>query len=167
MKFRWWYGIVLNMILAALVISGAALYVVHGKGKNRILEIRDSASGRVYSKWRMEEAEEFAIEFIHSVHQSPVRESFTIEDGMIRPTTVRFNSFGAGMQSDIEEGQTLSRDGDSLVLSGFNTLFKELNYTVGTAADHLLFIKGKTIRLQELCGKNAHIVIRYYGGNDR
>ena len=160
MKLRLWYGIVFNLLLAALVISGAVIYVVFIKGGAQVLEIRDTGSGKIYGKWFLEEDEEFAVEFIHSVNQSPVREFYQAGGGMLRPIAVRFSSFGAGMQSDLEEGQTLSRDGDALVISGFNASFKELNYIVGTVSDHLLIIEGETISLRELCGRNAHITMR-------
>jgi hypothetical protein len=80
-KLRRWYGIILNLTLAALAISGAAFYVMRIKGAQETgtLEIRDAASGRVYGKWPLEEGEEFALEFVHSVQQSPVREIFTVE----------------------------------------------------------------------------------------
>ena len=166
MKLRWWFGIALNMILAALVVSGAVFYVVHFRGgfnaarSGRILEIRDSVSGRIYGRWSLEETGEFAVEFVHSVNQSPVRETFKADGKRILPVSVRFYSFGAGMQSDLEEGQTLSRDGDALVISGFSRSFPELNYIVGTVSDHLLYISGETVSLRNLCGKNAHITMR-------
>ena len=167
MKLRWWYGIVCNMILAALVISGAVFFTTHIRGKNYFLEIRDAGSGKLCGKWPLEAADEFSVEFIHSVHQSPVRESFTIENNMIRPVSVRFSSFGAGMQSDLEEGQVLSRDGDALLITGYSSSFEELNYIVGTVSDHVLFINGEKISLQKLCGKNAHITVRYNGGRKK
>jgi len=129
--------------------------------EGQVLEIRDSDSGKVYGRWPLEENGEFSIEFIHSVNQSPVREFYSAENGMIRLRTVRFFSFGAGMQSDLEGGLTLSRDGDAMVISGYTTTFKdkELNYIVGTVSDHLLFINNETISLRQLCGRNAHINI--------
>ena len=166
MKLRWWYGIVLNLMLAVLAISGAAFYSVNYKN-SRTLEIRDTGSGRIYGKWVLEADGEFAVEFIHSVHQSPVRETFRVEDRMIRgrgfrirPVSAHFFSFGAGMQSDLEEGQTMSRDGDALVIAGFNTSFEELIYIVGTVSDHLLYVNGETVSLRDLCGRNAHITLR-------
>jgi hypothetical protein len=146
------------MTLAALAVSGAAFYVTHVK-KSRTLEIRDSASGKVYGRWPLEVAE-FSIEFIHSVNQSPVRETFRTEGRMIRPQALRFYSFGAGMPSDLEEGQIMTRNGDAMVISGFSAAFRELNYIVGTVSDHLLFINGETVSLRNLCGRNAGITIR-------
>ena len=124
------------------------------------MEIRDSESGRVYKRLAADKSGEFAVEFIHSVNQSPVRETFKLEGRAIRPVSVRFYAFGAGMQADLEEGQTMERDGDAMVITGFDRAFNELNYIVGTVSDHLLMIGGEIISLRELCGKNAHITLR-------
>jgi len=164
MKLRWWYGIVFNLILAALVVSGAAFYVINrGKsgeaGQSRLV-IKDQDSGKVYGKWPLEEGGEFAIEFVHSVNKTPVKDFFRNEGGMIAPFATRFYSLGAGMQSTLEEGQTLSRDGDALVITGFTVSYRELYYIVGTVSDHLLEINGETVSLRDLCGRNAHITLR-------
>ena len=124
------------------------------------LEISDSVSGRVYGRWPVSEGDEFAVEFIHSVNQSPVREVYKIESKKIQAVSVRFFSFGAGMLSDIEEGQTMNRDGDAMIISGLSRRFTELDYIVGTVSDHLLVAGGETISLKDLCGKNAHIALR-------
>ena len=158
----------MRTVLAALMIIIGAVFFLPccNTGKDMSLEIRDAHSGRVYGKWPLNGEEdsagkrEFSIEFVHSVNQSPVRETFLVEGRKIRPLSVRFSSFGAGMQSDLEEGQVLSRDGDALVITGFNMSFNELNYIVGTVSDHLLLIDNKTISLRELCGRNAQITIR-------
>jgi hypothetical protein len=148
------------------IIAAVALFSVSCKsfraGQNGvILEIRDAESGKVYGRWPLEKEDEFSIEFIHSVNQSPVREFYGAENGMIRLRSVRFFSFGAGMKSDLDGGLSFSRDGDAMVISGYTTTFKdnELNYIVGTVSDHLLFINGETISLRQLCGRNAHINI--------
>jgi hypothetical protein len=158
MKFKR-HGLALILALAALVIAGAALYSVY-ISQGRVLEIRDAASGRVYGRWPLGESGEFSIEFVHSVHQSPVRETFRAEGSSVLPVETRFYSFGAGMQSGLEEGQTMSRDGDALLIRGFNTSFRELGYIVGPVSDHLLIIGDKAVSLRELCGRNAHITIR-------
>ena len=156
MKLR--YGII---IVAALLFFGAVFYFHDGIPKARhFLELRDSVSGKLFRKWPVEEGGEFAIEFIHSVHQSPVKETFIIERKMIKPLSVRFFSFGAGMLSDLGDNLKLSRDGDALVITGFDSSFEELNYIVGTVSDHVLFIDDEVVSLRELCGKNAHVNIK-------
>ena len=155
---------VLIIFLAALAVSAVALWVYHVKGgvadKSPILEIRDSASGKVYGRWPLDESGEFSVEFIHSVHKDPVRETFRAEDKMIKLQAVRFYSFGAGMQSDLGEGQVLSRDGDAMVITGYTASFKALNYIIGTVSDHLLIINNEVFSLRELCGRNVHVTVR-------
>ena len=120
------------------------------------LEIRNIDNNKVLGKWQLDEYDEFTIEFIHSVNQSPVRETFQLVDGRIRLKSVRFYSLGVGM-GDLTEGQELSRDGDAMIISGFNSSFKELNLITGSATNHALFIKNEIINLQ----KNTHIIILY------
>ena len=94
------------MILAALVVSGAAFYVIHKRASGEVgqslLVIKDQDSGKVYGKWPLEEGGEFAIEFVHSVNKTPVRDFFRNEGGMIAPFATRFYSLGAGMQSVLQ-----------------------------------------------------------------
>jgi hypothetical protein len=150
-----------KLTLATLAISGVVFFSCAGApAPGKTLEIGDSASRRVYGRWPLEEAGEFAVEFIHSVNQSPVRETFGVEGGMIRPISARFYAFGAGMETGLEEGRTLGRDGDALVITGFAASYRELNYIVGTVSDHLLYINGEAVSLRDLCGRNAHITIR-------
>jgi len=124
------------------------------------LQIADTNSGKVYARYHIIDDGEFAIEFTHSVNNSPVQEIFKIEGSVILPAAVRFFSFGAGMSAELEEGQIMSREGDALVITGFTQVYKELNYIVGTVSDHLLFINGESISLRNLCGRNAHITLK-------
>jgi hypothetical protein len=155
------FGIALNLVLAVLALAGACIILFRGPGHgSRRLEIRDASSGRVYVRRPIQDGGEFAIEFVHSVNRSPVREIFRVRGTETVLVAVRFFSFGAGMQSDLEEGQVMSRDGDALVITGFDRSFEDLNYIVGTVSDHLLLINGETVSLRDLCGRNAHIKIR-------
>jgi len=152
---------ILLFILAASAVLGTIFFIFHFKGaaeKSYTLQLQDTSSGKVYSKWLIGESGKFAVEFVHSVNQSPVRETFKIDGKMIRPHSVRFSSFGAGM--DLGEGLTMNRDGDSFVLSGFDTSFRDINYIVGTDSDHLLLINDEIVSLRDLCGRNAHITVR-------
>jgi hypothetical protein len=156
----------LNLGLVVFVlITAAMLYIFILKKPDAshhftALEIMDTESGKVLGSWSVDEDAEFSIEYIHSVNQSPVLETFKIEGGQIRTVSVRFFSFGAGRQTDLEEGQIMIRDGDAFIITGFNSISAGLNYIVGTVSDHLLFVNGETVSLRELCGKNAHIRIR-------
>ncbi|MDR2246060.1 MAG: DUF1850 domain-containing protein, partial [Treponema sp.] len=165
-----------GMILAVLLSCAGNTAFPDGP---RFLTIRDADTGRLYGQWPLwktlpeeagavqESAPQFSVEFVHSVNNSPVRETFAVNrDGGISAVEARFYSFGAGMPSDLEDGLKLSRDGDALVLSGFADAGpgrRELSYIVGTVSDHLLYINGETVSLRNLCGRNAHIRIQVTG----
>jgi len=153
-------GFFTTSLIIAVTLFSVSCQSLNVRG-GQVLEIRDSETGKVYGRWPLEENGEFSIEFIHSVNQSPVREFYSAENGMIRLNAVRFFSFGAGMKSDLDGGLTFSRDGDAMIISGYTRIFKdnELNYIVGTVSDHLLYINNETVSLRDLCGRNAHINI--------
>jgi len=145
------------------VITGISLFIgnIFVRGSRfTAIEIADADSGRVYGRRPIEDGGEFAIEFIHSVNNSPVMEIFKVEGKKIRPAAVRFFSFGAGMRTELEEGMSMTRDGDAMIITGFTRAYSELNYIVGTVSDHLLLLNGQIISLREMCGKNAHVTIR-------
>jgi hypothetical protein len=154
---RWWYGIAGNLIIALLVVSGAIVL----RGLSPKLVIADADSGVLYGRWPVKDGTEFAIEFVHSVNQSPVREVFQVRGRRIFPVATVFSSFGAGMQSELGEGEELIRDGDGTMrIVGFTRSFKSLAYIVGTVSDHTLYINTERISLRDRCGKNAHITVR-------
>jgi hypothetical protein len=124
------------------------------------LELRDADSGKRYAAWPIQDGDEFSIEFVHSVNQSPVRDTFRVEGRLIRPAATRFFDFGAGMQASLETGQRMERDGDALIITGFTQTFPALNYIVGTVSDHVFYIQDEAISLRELCGRNAHITVQ-------
>ena len=161
MKIRWWHGLALNAVLAAILIIGIGAARLQGTR----LRILDAYSGRRYGQWSVKDGDTFAIEFIHSVHNSPVRETFIVAGPEIRPVESRFSAAGAGMDSDTAAGREITRDGEFFIITGFTESHEALHYIVGTVSDHVLYIynrqnkKHETISLRDLCGKNAHITI--------
>jgi hypothetical protein len=154
---RRWFGLAFNLSAALLITAGAVFFA--GTRKTA-LEAFDAGTGAVYGRWAVKEGTEFFVEFIHSVNQSPVRDVYQVRARRIAPVAAVFSSFGAGMRADLEAGQTLSRDGEALRITGFTASYGELTYIVGTVSDHILGINNERISLRELCGKNAHITLR-------
>ncbi|GHV90200.1 hypothetical protein AGMMS50268_07030 [Spirochaetia bacterium] len=146
-------------VMTAVGIVAAAVITVFFVLPPRLVII-DSDSGHIFWQKNVHKGDEFAVEFIHSVNQTPVRDTFCIDKSLIIPVSTLFYNFGAGMQTDLPEGQTLTRRGDALVISGFTQSFKELNFIVGTVSDHIFFFGDEEISLRDLCGRNAHVTFR-------
>lgn len=140
------------LILSAVVVGVFFLYP-----KQTYLEII-SEEHHVYQKFPVEDGTEFSVMFIHSVNKSPVEDFYRIEGKDIYVVKTKYDSFGAGVQTKIEEGQTLSYTEDgSMVVSGFHQKIPRLAYVVGMVSDHVLTINGEKISLRNLCGKGSYI----------
>ena len=72
------------------------------------LVLTNEHTGKTLFSHRIEENEVFAITFIHSVNLSPVTDYFQIQKGQIVLIATEFYDFGAGMQSELEPGQTFT-----------------------------------------------------------
>ena len=148
-----------RIIAAVIAIAfAAAVFLQFVIRKDTRLVIVDSETGKTYQSFQVSEGSKFAVEFIHSVNKSPVRDVFVIKDGKIVADRTIYSAFGAGVQTEIENGQKLEYDKDgNMIVSGFGTVFPRVKYIVGTVSDHILYIQDEIISLTELCGKNSHI----------
>ncbi|GKH51517.1 MAG: DUF1850 domain-containing protein [Oscillospiraceae bacterium] len=110
----------------------------------------------------MKEGERFSVEFKHSINLSPVIDVYQIEDGNIYVEETIYYHFGAGVQTELNEGETLSYGEDgSMIVGNIHQLRNNVGYIVGTVYDHLLTVNGREISLRDLCGKNAAVRFNY------
>lgn len=140
-----------------LIITAAAVIFIFLSTDYLVLYNADT--GERYLTRKAEQSFEFSVEFIHSVNKTPVKDTYRIEDGKIRAHSTTYRSFGAGVQTQLEDGQKMTVDDDgNMVITGFDITYDPLRYIVSAAYDHVLFIDGKQISLRETCGANAKIV---------
>jgi hypothetical protein len=77
----------------------------------------------------------------------------------IKAYSTTYRSFGAGVQTSLDEGQTMTYDDNgNMVITGFDITYDPLRYIVGTVSDHILYINDSETSLRTLCGRNAKIV---------
>ena len=83
-------------------------------------------------------------------------------DGIYVVKTVYYG-FGAGVQTQLEEGQKLEYGEDgSMIITGFDRRMDDLVYFVGTVSDHTLTLNdNQQFSLRDLCGRNAKVRFRY------
>ncbi len=142
----------------AFAVTAVAFFLMSCNNVKDTLVIYDTETNAIYQRIPVSEGTEFSVEFIHSVNQSPVIDVFRIDNETIIADRTIYSAFGAGVQTEIEDGQTLEYDEDgNMVVSGFDIVFPEVKYIVGTVSDHVFRIEGESISLTELCGKNSHI----------
>jgi hypothetical protein len=143
---------------AAIVVTITASVFLLFINSTPCLILKNGDTGQVISAFPVEDGEEFAVTFIHSVNQSPVTDVYQIRKGAIYVTRTIYYAFGAGVQTQLEEGQRLEYGEDgAMIISGFNRRLDSLSYIVGTVSDHILQVGGEKISLRALCGRNTTV----------
>ena len=139
-----------------LAVLAAAYISVRGYG---FLTVSSVKTGERYARYLMKTGDEFGIGFIHSVNKSPVTDYYELRrDGIYVVRTVYYG-FGAGVQTQLEDGQKLEYGEDgSMIITGFDRKMPDLTYIVGTVSDHTLTLgTDRQISLRDLCGRNASV----------
>ncbi|MBQ8758761.1 MAG: DUF1850 domain-containing protein [Clostridia bacterium] len=148
----------LTVTAVVLVITAVMICFNSCKDDGVKLVLCYSENDEVIRTFDVAEGTEFSVEFIHSVNKSPVKDVFVVKEGKIFADRTIYATFGAGVQTEVEEGQTLGYDEEgNMIVSGFDMEFPRVNCIVGTVYDHVLEIGGESISLTELCGRNAHV----------
>lgn len=144
--------------MAAIMGAIIAAVVTFALRSGDYLVLRNGDTQEEYARFKVSEGDEFSVMFIHSVNQYPLTDVYRIEDHKIYVVRTVYYNFGAGVQTEIEEGQTLTYgENGEMIVSGFDQEMPYLSYIVGTVSDHTLTIHGKEISLRELCGKNSKV----------
>lgn len=147
------------ILAAAAVFATAALiiYMLFIPGKTALV-LKNCDTDEVYTCFNAENGTEFSVGFIHSVNKSEVREYYTIFDDGIYLEKCLYSGFGAGVATEIEDGQELSyTDDGKMLISNIHRRIDKLSYIVGTVSDHILYINEDEISLRTLCGKNSPV----------
>ena len=149
-----------RLIVAAvlmIIITAAAVLMSLLSTPYLVMYVDDTNTRYITQK--AEDGLMFSVEFVHSVNQTPVKDTFIIENKQIKAYSTTYRSFGAGVQTSLDEGQTMTYDDNgNMIITGFDITYDPLRYIVGTVSDHILTIDGKEISLRDLCGRNAKVV---------
>ena len=145
-------------VILMIIAAASVLFLILRSGSEHFLVLTDMNTGKKIAEYPIKDNDRFSITFIHSVNKSPLTDIYEIRNGDIYVVETHYHGFGAGVQTEIEEGQTLSYASDgTMIVSGFDKLIPSLSYFVGTVSDHVLKIHGREISLRELCGRNCKV----------
>ncbi len=155
-----------SLIVAAvlMIIITAAAVLIAGFSTEYLI-LYNSDTGERYISEKAEEGMMFSVEFVHSVNQTPVEDTYIIENGEIRAYSTVYRSFGAGVQTSLSGNEKLTYDDEgNMVITGFDITYDPLRYVVGTVSDHILTVGGEEISLRDTCGRNAKVVFEIVNG---
>ncbi len=132
------------------VIIATAIFLVNPT--EACLVVRNGKTGEILASYPMKEGGEFSVRFKHSVNQSPVEDRYRIEKEEIVVYETVYYNFGAGVQTELAPGQTLSYGEDgAMIVSGIDRPIADLAYHISPVYDHILTVAGKEISLRALC----------------
>ena len=147
-----------------MIIITAAAFAISALSREYLV-LYDSDTGKTHITVKAEEGMMFSVEFIHSVNQTPLRDTYIIENGEIRAYSTLYRSFGAGVQTALEGDQKMTFDEEgNMIITGFDITYDPLRYIVGTVSDHILTLDGEQISLRDTCGRNARVVFEIVTG---
>ncbi len=92
----------------------------------------------------------FSVSYIHSVNKSNVEEYYRLENDEIYLFRARYRAFGAGVATELEEGQTLSYEDGYMIIDNIHYQIPNLVYRVGTVSDPLIHIGTQTWHMKDL-----------------
>ena len=149
-----------------LIIAAAAVLISHS---GYYLTLRNRDTGEVYDRYRMNEGDRFSVTFIHSVNKYPLTDTYEIENRSIYVEETTYCSFGAGVQTELNPGETLGKvyvdrpdyHGWAMVIGNIHQDRTNVVYIVGTVYDHVLSVNGDEVSLHDLCGRNAPVRFCY------
>lgn len=151
---------------AILLVAAAALGLCRPEG---CLTLRNRDTGEVYARYRMGEGECFSVTFLHSVNKYPLTDTYVVSEGKIYVEETVYASFGAGVQTELNPGETLGKvyidradyQGWAMKIGNIHQDRTGVCYVVGTVYDHVLTVGGREVSLRELCGRNAPVCFTY------
>lgn len=144
---------------AVMIFITAAAFLPGCSPGGTSLVLSNADSGQVYATYPVENGDTFAVEFIHSVNKSPVRDVYEIREGEIWNTQCIYYGFGAGVEEELGEGETLSYgENGEMIISNIEKRMDSMVIVVGTISDHTLYLGDETISLRDLCGRSSKVL---------
>ncbi|MCL2699239.1 MAG: DUF1850 domain-containing protein [Defluviitaleaceae bacterium] len=141
-----------QIILAGVVVSALAILIFTAfLTRGYCLTLRNDQTGALLLSRHINDGDVFSVGYIHSVNKSPVTEIYQIRQGKLTLIAVEFETFGAGMPTEPEHGQTLIYlPGGGMRIEGFDRAMDDLRYIIGYTTNHTLALGAEQIALDAL-----------------
>jgi len=122
------------------------------------LYLVDAETEQLIWSTEVSKGDQFVLEYIHSVHKTPVSDSYLIgENNQIVLFRTAFSTFGAGMP--YEADYSFSIEDDRYVISDLNLTFAEILLRVVPIAEHRIIINDDIIFMNDLVPQGTLLAI--------
>jgi hypothetical protein len=112
----------------------------------RVVAFEFENSGELLAFFPVENESTFEIQYIHSIHLSPVYESYYIKEKKIVQYQLTYEDYGIGMPENAEGNERFLEIDGKYVISGMNREFSQLDIRVAKVTEsQQIIINGKAI----------------------
>jgi hypothetical protein len=146
---------------AIVVITVGAILLIALFSPRLAFRVEEARSGARLYQVPVKEGDEFALEFVHSVQRTPVKEIFRIErDGKIYLVETEYESFGAGLPTMPDEGAQSVVEGGKIRITGMHREIEPFLVAVSPVPGHVLTVGGEEVVLVSLAKAGTGLRIR-------
>ena len=144
-----WITAAAVIVAAVSLIIGALVYMDHQQAPTLVMKNRQTEE--IYLQEPLGRDQTFSVSYTHSVNRSEVEEYYRWQDGKLMLYKARYNNFGAGVATELNEGEELYYDDEGfMVIDHMQIPVARMSYRVGTISDQMLHIGEKSWHLKEL-----------------
>ncbi|MFC0189660.1 DUF1850 domain-containing protein [Fictibacillus aquaticus] len=130
----------LFLLTLTILLTAAVLFVP----VKRALLFEEGKSGKLVAHQVIEDGEKFQIKYTHSIHKTPVIETYKASADLIIQQSIAYRNFGVGMPDNAGEGERFRKVDGMYVLDQMNREFPHLDLRTGKViANHKLIVDGK------------------------
>lgn len=123
------------------------------------IEDEDSNSILAYVLWR--QGESFEIQYIHSIHLSPVIESYHVHKRQIIQDRLTYKEFAVGMPSNSEGDEQFTKRDGAYMLTNMNRSFPYLDIRIAQVMpDHGMLIRSRFIPFAQVAEPGSWIRLK-------
>ena len=145
------------MGIIAVALFGFAVW-----GQHTWLVLRDYRTDTIVARYPVEKGDYCSVEFTHSVNKTPVRDEYVItEEGEFHNYCCVYYGFGAGVQSELVEGETLRYENGAMIIEGIEKYYPQLTYGILPTSTHVLRVNEKEVFLPDLIKEELIMVFTY------
>lgn len=126
------------------------------------LAFYDGETGELAAYVPLKEGEPFSIEYIHSIHLTPVTETYELtEGGEIRQSELEYEEFNVGMPSGAEGAESFEERDGKYVITNMDRVFQDISLRTGKVrANHTLIIGKDTVPLSAIAEPGSLLIIK-------
>ncbi len=150
----------MKILRRLIIVIGLILIVVIPYGK--VLAISFENSGKVIAYVKVDENARFHIQYTHSVHHTPVKETYKInENKEIVQTELAYKNFAIGMPSNATgEEKFVEKDG-TYYITNMNRIFPYIDVRIGQIiANHTLILNNDEFPLDQVVEPGSWIRLK-------